>query len=176
MAILLREWLGFNLKVIPGYTDSGVLFLAMERGEIEGRCAWSWSTIKSTKLSWVTDKKIIMLIQLAVEKHPELPDVPLITEFATTEEQRELLDVVVSPSVMGRPLLAPPGLPPDRLAALRAAFNASMADAKFIADAEGQNLEISRVTGEQIEQMLTRLFALPKPVIDKAARSVEGSN
>jgi len=172
---MLNNVFGTKMRLVTGY-DSGVAIdLAMERGEVDGRCAWSWSTISSTKSEWVRDKKIRLLVQTAVAKHPDLPDVPLITDFATTEEQRAILDIVVSPSVMGRPLLMPPGVPADRLAAFRAAFQSSMQDPQFLAEAKAQNLEVSMVSGEQIQAMLARLYALPKPIVEKAARSVENS-
>jgi tripartite-type tricarboxylate transporter receptor subunit TctC len=172
---MINNVFGTKMRLVTGY-DSGVAIdLAMERGEVDGRCAWSWSTISSTKMDWVKEKKIRLLVQTAVEKHPDLPDVPLLADFAKTDDQRQILDIVVSPSLMGRPLLMPPGVPADRLAAFREAFKKSMEDPQFLADAKKQNLEIGMVSGEQIKQMLARLYALPKAIVEKAARSVESS-
>jgi tripartite-type tricarboxylate transporter receptor subunit TctC len=169
----LNNVFGTKMKLVTGYDSGGTMDLAIERGELQGRCAWSWSTIVSTKAEWFADKKIVPLVQLSMTKHPDHPDVPAVTEFATSDEQRQLLEIVVSPSVMGRPLLAPPDIPADRLAALRTAFESSMKDPKFLADAATANLEISMVTGVEIEGILKRLFAMPRPIIDEAARSVE---
>ena len=170
---MLNNVFGTKMKLVTGYHSGVDIDLAMERGELDGRCAWSWSTISSTKMDWVRDKKIRLLVQTAVEKHPDLPDVPLLADFAKTEEQREILDIVVSPSVMGRPLLLPPGVPADRLAAFRDAFKKSMEDPQFLAYAKKENLEIGMVSGQQIQEMLARLYALPKDIVEKAARSVE---
>lgn len=168
---LLRNLFGAKLKIVTGYNSGSAMELALEREEVGGRCAWSWSTIMSRKDSWVTEKKIVPLVQMSLSKHPDLPDVPLITEFVTKEEQRRILEVVLAPQIIGRPLLMPPEVPAERLAAFRAAFNAGMKDPKFIEDA--RNLEISMVTGEQIEQMIARLFQTPKDIVDKASDALE---
>jgi hypothetical protein len=150
--------------------------LAIERGEVDGRCGWSWSTLVSTRSSWVTEHKVTFLLQMALDKQPELPDVPLIMDLAKTDEQRKVLDVILLPQLMGRPVLAPPGIPPERLAALRAAFDASMADPKFQASAKSLNLEVSAVSGKRLEEMVKQLFATPQPIVDKAKAAVEHSS
>ena len=170
---LLNNVFGTKMKLVTGYHSGSDMDLAIERGEVAGRCGWSWSTILSTKADWVAEKKIVLLLQMALEKHPDLPDVPLVTEFATTEEQRQILDILLSPQIMGRPLLTPPQVPADRLAALRAAFNASMTDPTFLDSAKKMNLEISMVSGERIEGMIKHLYAMPKAIIDTAAAAVE---
>ena len=170
---LLNNVFGTKMRLVTGYNSGGAMDLAIERGEVDGRCGWSWSTLISTKASWVSEKKVVFLIQLALEKQPELPDVPLIMDYAKTDEQKQILDIVLTPQLMGRPLLTPPGVPAERLAALRAAFIASMQDPQFIADAKRQNLEVSMITGERLETMIKHLFAMPKPIIAKAAAAVE---
>ena len=170
---LLNNVFGTKMKLVTGYNSGGAMDLAIERGEVDGRCGWSWSTLISTKASWVTEKKVIFLVQLALEKQPELPDVPLVMDFATTDEQKQILEVALAPQLMGRPLLTPPEIPAERLAALRAAFIASMQDPKFIEDAKRQNLEVSMITGERLETMINHLFAMPKPIIAKTAAAVE---
>jgi tripartite-type tricarboxylate transporter receptor subunit TctC len=173
---LLNNLFGTKMKLVTGYHSGGDMDLAIERGEVAGRCGWSWSTILSTKADWVADKKIVLLLQMALEKHPDLPDVPLVTDFAKTDEQRQILDILLSPQLMGRPLLMPPDVPADRLAAMRAAFVASMTDPQFIAGARAINLEISMVTGERLETMIKHLFAMPKPIVEKAAAAVENAS
>jgi tripartite-type tricarboxylate transporter receptor subunit TctC len=170
---LLNNVFGTKMRLVTGYNSGGAMDLAIERGEVDGRCGWSWSTLISTKASWVTEKKVIFLVQLALEKQPELPDVPLVMDFAKTDEQKQILDVALAPQLMGRPVLAPPEIPAERLAALRAAFIASMQDPQFIEDAKRQNLEVSMITGERLETMIKHLFAMPKPIIAKAAQAVE---
>lgn len=170
---LLNNVFGTKMKLVTGYNSGGAMDLAIERGEVDGRCGWSWSTLISTKASWVTEKKVIFLVQLALEKQPELPDVPLVMDFATTDEQKQILEVALAQQLMGRPLLTPPEIPAERLAALRAAFIASMQDPKFIEDAKRQNLEVSMITGERLETMINHLFAMPKPIIAKTAAAVE---
>ena len=112
------------------------MLLALERGEVQGRCNWSWSSIISTRPEWVRDKKINVLLQFADEKHPDLPDVPLVTELAKTERQRQMLDLVLSSQTMARPFAAPPGVPAERVSALRKAFMDMTKDPGFLAAAK----------------------------------------
>src|SRR5947208_2148066 len=109
---ILNGVFGTKMKVITGYPGGNDVNLAMERGEVDGRCGWSWSSVKSTRGSWLTDKKITILMQLSLSKHPDLPDVPLVTDLAKTDEQRQILRLIFARQVMGRPYLAPPGIPP----------------------------------------------------------------
>ena len=102
------------MKIVTGYPGGNDVGLAMERGEVQGRCGWSWSSVKSTHQKWIDDKKFTILVQLALDKHPDLPDVPLIIDLAKTDEQRQILKLIFARQVMGRPFLAPPGVPPDR--------------------------------------------------------------
>jgi tripartite-type tricarboxylate transporter receptor subunit TctC len=140
----------------------------MERGEVQGRCGWSWSSVKSTHKSWIDDKRMIVLIQLSLAKHPELPDVPLVMDFAESDEQRQILKMVFARNVMGRPFLAPPSVPADRVAALRDAFSATMADQNFRAEAAKTNLEINPVSGAEVENLVKEVYATPADVIAKA--------
>jgi hypothetical protein len=140
----------------------------MERGELNGRCGWSWSSVKSTHQQWIADKKMIVLAQLSLNKHPELPDVPLVTDFAKTDEQRQILKIVLARQVMGRPYLAPPGVPPDRAAALRKAFMDTMNDKAFRADADKAQLEINPVSGEDVEKLVKEVYATAPEVVAKA--------
>ena len=121
-ANLLNSLFGAKLKQVRGYPGGNDVVLALERGEVQGRCNWSWSSIISTRAEWVRDKKINVLLQFADEKHPDLPDVPLVTELAKTEQQRQMLDLVLSSQTMARPFAAPPGIPAERVSALRKAF------------------------------------------------------
>jgi tripartite-type tricarboxylate transporter receptor subunit TctC len=142
--------------------------LAMERGEAQGRCGWSWSSVKSTQPDWLKDGKISLLLQLSLEKHPDLPNVPAIMDYAKNDEQRKVLELIFARQVMGRPVLAPPGLPAERTQALRRAFDATMIDPAFVADADKGQWEITPVPGEEIEKLMTRLYNTPPHIIELA--------
>ena len=142
--------LGTKMKVVTGYPGGNEVGLAMERGEVQGRCGWSWSSVKSTHQKWIDDKKFTILVQLALDKHADLPDVPLIIDLAKTDEQRQILRLIFARQVMGRPFLAPPGIPPDRAAALRKAFMDTMTDKEFLADTEKAQMEINPVSGDKL--------------------------
>ena len=156
------------MRVISGYPGGNEITLAMERGEVQGRCGWSWSSVKATHPTWVKDKKVKILLQLSLDKHPDLPDVPLITDLAKDDEQRQILKLVFARQVMGRPFLGPPGIPDDRLAALRKAFMDTMKDPEFLAEAEKGKLEITPVAGEEIQKLVAEVYATPKDIAAKA--------
>jgi tripartite-type tricarboxylate transporter receptor subunit TctC len=164
---------GTRMKLISGYPGGNEIVLAMERGEVGGRCAWSWSSVKATRMSWLTDKKMTIFLQMALSKHADLPDVPLILDLARTDEQRSIIRLVFARQVMAWPFVAPPGVPADRAAALRAAFMATMRDKEFLADAERAKLEIAPVPGEEIEKLILELYATPSAVVQKTAEMIK---
>ena len=165
---VLNGVLGTKFKIISGYPGGNDVVLAMERGEVEGRCGWSWSTITATHPDWVKDKKIHLLVQLALEKHPDLPNVPVIVDFAKTTEQRQIIKLIFARQVVGRPYLAPPGIPKDRLEILRKAFMETMVDKDFLADANKSKLEIAPVTGDKVEALVKEIYETPPAVAQKA--------
>ncbi len=165
---VLNSVLGTHFKIVEGYPGGNDVAMAMERGEVQGRCGWSWSSIKSSHKAWIDDNKIILLVQLSLGKHPELPDVPLVTDFAKTDEQRQILKMIFARQVMGRPYLAPPGLPPDRLAVLRQAFMDTMTDKDFVADADKIQIEINPVSGADVDKLVKDVYATPPDIIAKA--------
>jgi tripartite-type tricarboxylate transporter receptor subunit TctC len=165
--------LGTKFKIITGYPGGNDVSLAIERGEVDGRCGWSWSSLTTTRPTWVATKKIVVLVQMSLAKHPELPDVPLIMDLAKTEEQREIFKLIFSRQVMGRPFLAPPGIPADRLAALRKAFDDTMADKDFLAEAAQNKIEINPVSGEQIQALVKEGYQTPQDVVKKAAAALQ---
>jgi tripartite-type tricarboxylate transporter receptor subunit TctC len=164
-ANVLNSLFGAKLKQVRGYPAGNDVILALERGEVQGRCNWSWSSIISTRPEWVRDKKINIIVQFADEKHPELMDVPLVTDLAKTDRQRQMLDLVLAGQKMARPFAAPPGVPVDRIRALRKAFMDVTKDPGFVAVAQAQQLEVSPISGEQIQDILTRISRSPKDVI-----------
>jgi tripartite-type tricarboxylate transporter receptor subunit TctC len=166
---LMNAVLGTKFKIVTGYPGGNDVSLAIERGEVQGRCGWSWSSIVTTRMDWITSKKIVVLVQLSLSKHPDLPNVPLIMDLAKTSEQRQIFKLIFARQVMGRPFAAPPGLPADRLAALRQAFNETMKDKAFLADAAASKFEINPVDGEQIEALVKEIYQTPAEVTKKAA-------
>jgi tripartite-type tricarboxylate transporter receptor subunit TctC len=171
---VLNSVLGTHFKIVEGYPGGNDVVLAMERGEVKGRCGWSWSSVKSTHQSWIDDKKMTVLVQLSLNKHPELPDVPLVTDFAKTDEQRQILKMVFARQVMGRPYLAPPNLPADRLATLRQAFMDTMHDSDFVAEAKKIDLEINPVSGADVESLVKEVYSTPPEIVAKAKAAAAG--
>jgi tripartite-type tricarboxylate transporter receptor subunit TctC len=161
--------LGTRMRVVSGYPGGNAVNLAIERGEVQGRCAWSWSSLLATRPDWIRDKSVNLLVQLSLTKHPDLPDVPLVADFATTDEQRQILKLVFARQVMGRPYLAPPGIPKDRAEALQQAFMATMKDKAFLAEAEKAKLEITPVSGPDIQKLVAEAYNTPAEIAAKAA-------
>jgi tripartite-type tricarboxylate transporter receptor subunit TctC len=162
--------LGTKMKVVSGYPGGNDVVLAMERGELQGRCGWSWSSVKATHGSWIAEKKLNILVQLSLQKHPDLPDVPLIVDLAKTDEDRQILKLIFARQVMGRPFLAPPGIPAERADALRKAFTDTMADPAFMADAEKSQLEVNPVGGDDLQKLVAEIYRTPQEVAKKAAQ------
>jgi tripartite-type tricarboxylate transporter receptor subunit TctC len=165
--------LGTKMKIITGYPGGNDVGLAMERGEVQGRCGWSWSSVLSTHLQWYKEKKFTVLMQLALEKHPDLPDVPLIVDLAKTDEQRQILKLIFARQVMGRPFLAPPGIPKERADALRKAFMDTMKDKDFLAEADKAKMEITPVSGEALDKLVKEIYAYPADIAKKAGNLIE---
>lgn len=163
---LLNALLGTRMVVIDGYPGGNDVNLAMERGEVDGRCGWSWSSVKTTSMDWYEDGSISVLLQISTDKHPDLPDVPLVTDLVEGED-RQMLRLLVTPQALGRPLLAPPDIPPARLEALQTAFMATMEDPDFLADAETMGLEISPVSGPDIRQLVLEAYEAPPALIER---------
>ncbi len=168
-----NKLLGTKFKIVLGYPGSTEMLLALERGEVEGNCGLGWTFIKLRKADWLRDKKINVLFQWSLRSHPDIPDVPLIIDRARTPEDRKVFEFLFAPQEMGRPFFTPPGLPPERLAALRVAFERTLKDSQFLADADKMGLEVQHVGGEAIEKLLDRLYASPREVIERAKAVAE---
>jgi tripartite-type tricarboxylate transporter receptor subunit TctC len=165
---IMNGVLGTKMKVISGYPGGNDVNLAMERGEVQGRCGWSWSSVEATRKNWVEEKTINVLVQLSLAKHPSLPDVPLVIDLAKTEEQKQILNLIFARQVMGRPYLAPPGIPQDRAEALQKAFMDTMKDKDFLADAEKTKLEIVPVPGPDLQKLVAEVYKTPPAIAAKA--------
>ena len=145
----------------------------MERGEVEGRCGWSWSSVVSTHADWLKNKDVNVLVQTALDKHKDLPDTPLVTDFAKTDAQRQILKLIFARETMGRPFLAPPGTNPDRVAILRKAFMDTMNDPDFLAEAGKEKLEISAVPGDKVEALVKEIYQTPPDIAKQAAAMLD---
>jgi tripartite-type tricarboxylate transporter receptor subunit TctC len=163
MPRMMNVMVGTKFKIIVGY-EIGEVFLAMERGEVDGMCGYGWASLKTQKPDWIRDKKLNMLLQFAKTPHPELPNVPTMVEQVTKTEDKQALDILFGTQEMGRPYAAPPGVPQVRVAALRKAFDATMKDPAFRQAAERSLLEIDPLSGEGIQKLMVELYAYPKEV------------
>jgi tripartite-type tricarboxylate transporter receptor subunit TctC len=165
---MVNAVLGTKFKIVTGYPGGNDVSLALERGEVQGRCGWSWSSIKATRPDWIANKKIIVLVQMSLAKHPDLPDVPLIMDLARNDEQRQIFKLFCARQVMGRPFLGPPGVPADRVAALRQAFDQTVADKAYLDDAETGKFEVNPVSGKDLETLVNDVYRTPPEIIKKA--------
>ena len=171
--ILANSLLGTKFDLVCCYRGGGNQFLAMERGEADGRVGVSWSSIKQAKMDWYREGKIKIILQFALEKHPELPKVPLILDLVDAEDKM-VVEAVMIRQAMGRPYMAPPGLPSERVEALRAAFATTVADPAFLAAAEKHQLEINRPrTGQEVEALLKRSYGMAKSVLAKVHKAID---
>lgn len=161
--------LGTQFKIISGYDGTNGAMLAVERGELEGMCGTAWNSIKSGRPQWLGEHLIRIILQEATHPNPDLAGVPTVMDLAKTEQQKQALQLIYGWQIMGRPLVAPPGVPANRLSVLRAAFDATMRDPAFIADAEKAKLDIRPVGAADIMAFLTEVYQTPKPVVDEAA-------
>ncbi len=166
---LMNAVLGTKFKIVTGYPGGNDITLALERGEVQGRCGWSWSSIVATRKDWIASKKITVLVQMSLSKHPDLPDVPLIMELAKTNEQSQIFKLIFARQVMGRPFVAPPEVPADRLTALRQAFAETMQDKAFLDDAANGKFEINPVDGAELDTLVKEVYQTPPEVKKKAA-------
>ena len=170
---VLNNIIGTKLILVTGYPGGNDINLATERGEVMGRCGYSWSSLKSRFPQWLTGKKVQILLQMSTAKHPDLPDVPFVMDLAKTERDRKILELVFARQAWGRPFAAPPNLPADRAKALQAAFMATMKDPDFLEDAKKQKLEIAPISGEKIGQLIAQLYASPKDIVEAAKEAAE---
>lgn len=168
---------GTRFKLVAGYRGGGAQNIAMERGEVQGRIGWSWSSVAATKMDWVKDGKINLLVQFALEKHPDLPDVPLALDLTDDPDEKRILEVAFIRQGMGRPYVAPPGTPKARVDALRAAFEKLLTDPAFLAETKKLHLEVNAPkTGAQVEAMVKKAFDLPQSLKDRVADATAPRN
>jgi len=164
---VLRNLLGFKYRVIAGYPGGSDMNVAMLRGEVDGRGTFTWTSLKPHYKEWVESGQFVMLYQQGLRKHPDLANVPLVTELASEPDIKRLLEIEFTGFEMGRPYFAAEGVPADRVAALRTAFDRAMQDKDLVADAVKQQLEVLPMTGQEMQRMLADIYATPKALIER---------
>ena len=168
--VVLNDVLGTRFKLVTGYLGTQETVLAIEGGEAHGRCMFSHSALKIAKPDWLREKKINLLVLAALEKSAEFPDVPAVLDLVAKPEDRQLLELMVGPTAMARPFAAPPGVPASKAALIRRAFDATMQDPEFRAEALRIQAELAPTAGEDVQKLVRRLYATPRPVIERVKK------
>jgi tripartite-type tricarboxylate transporter receptor subunit TctC len=172
LPLALRNVLGLRLKIITGYPGTRESVMALETGEVMGR-VWDMEGIKAARPQWLKDGTLKILAQLSLKKDTAVPgNVPLATDFATSEDERKVLGVIFLSTTLARPYIAPPGIPEERVASLRKAFMDTMSDPEFLAETEKMQLNIEPVPGEKMQQMIKDAYALPDPLVQKVRQAL----
>ena len=171
---VLNTLLGTKFKIIAGYPGGRDMDLAMERGEVNGRGSNAWASYKATQPDWLKTGKINLIVQIGLTKEEELPDVPLLMDLGPTPEDRAALKLLSSVTAVGRPLFTSPGTPPDRVAALRRAFDLTVKDPAYIADLKKINLALNPMSGEQLQKVIEDTVNTPKPIVERLIKAIEG--
>src|SRR5215470_9866706 len=174
-ALLYKNVFGAKLRLVSGYPGTNDVVLAMERGEVDGLCGLSWSTIRTRHAEWLTSHSVNIIVQAALKKEPEIAAVPLATDLVSNPEQLQIIRLLLASQAMARPFVAPPEIAADRKAALTAAFDATMRDADFLAEAQKLNFEIHPVSAATIDGLLAEVYATPKDVIARAAKAISSA-
>jgi tripartite-type tricarboxylate transporter receptor subunit TctC len=171
-AAILKNFFGVDVKIISGYPGTSEMGLAMERGEVDGMCGISYSTLKSRFPKWLSEKSINILVQASMEREPALADVPSMAELAASDADRAALKLLVGTQRMARPFMAPPDIPQYLKTALRKAFDQTMQDAEFGATASKLDVDISPMTGDEVERLVRELYDSPKEIALRAAKAI----
>jgi tripartite-type tricarboxylate transporter receptor subunit TctC len=174
--IVMNHILGTQFKIVSGYTSTAEIGLAMERGEVQGRAGNNFNSLKSENPDLLRDNKIAIITQVGLERDPEFKSVPLLLEFARNEEEKKILTLFSADVVIGRPFLAPPGVPAERVEILRKAFAAVTKDPDFLKDAAQANLDVQLVEGARVQKIVEDLVSTPADIIAKAKIAMEPKN
>lgn len=172
----LRNMFHMKMKLATGYPGGEDVVLALERGEVNGRCGWSWSSLMSRNRSMYEDKKIFVPVQLSLQKHPDLPNVPLVMDLTDDPKLAAALKLIFGRQTVARPYAAPPGVPEARIRALREAFDATMKDPAFLADAKQTDLEVQPVSGVEVQNLVAEIYRSPPEVVKIAADAVKAAD
>ncbi len=173
--LMLRKTTGVMFELVAGYRGSADILLAMERGEVDGICGFDWASLKSQRPEWVRDRTANILVQVSLEPEAELSrlGVPPIWSTIRSEDDKKAVALIVGQQVFGRPYLAPPGVPDEPVAILRAAFTATMRDPDFLADAERTRIDVVPTAGEKVQQLVEQLYATPKATVERAKELIK---
>ena len=171
-ALMYKNVFGANVKLVSGYPGTNDIMLAMERGEVDGLCGISWSTIKGRHANWISQNTINVPVQAAMQKDPQLPNVPLVFELVKSEEQTQILKLLIATQVLARPFAAPPEIPGDRTQILRKAFDDTMSDPDFRAEADRLSIDVNPISGPSIQALVEEIYTTPKDVLTKAAAAI----
>ena len=163
----MNALIGTKFKIIIGYPGGNDINLAMEKGEVEVRGSNAWGAWKATRSDWLRDKKINILVQIGLTKAPDLPDVPLLMDLAANDQDRAIFKLLSASSTIGRPVFTSPGVPAERVKALRGAFDAMVKDPVFLAEAEKEHFEINPVSGADMQKIVADIVATPRPIADR---------
>lgn len=168
--IILNELIGTKFKLVTGYQGTKETVMAVERGEAHGRCTFSLSALKTAKPDWLADHKINILLQIALEKSKEFPNVPLVFDYVKKPEDRQLVELMVGTTAMARPFAAPPGTPAGKATLLRRAFDATTKDPAFLAEIAKIKTDVDPTTGEEVQKLVARMYETPKPVVERVKK------
>ena len=165
---------GAKYDVVSGYSGTAEIALAMERGELDGVCGWDWASFKSQRPDWIRDNKANLLLQVGLEPNEELTrmGVPSVFKYVTNEDDRKVVELIISQQVFQRSYIAPPGLPAELLDALRSAFDATMRDREFLHDAETIRIDISPLPGAKVQELVQKIYAAPKDIVARARQAI----
>jgi tripartite-type tricarboxylate transporter receptor subunit TctC len=170
--LIANNLFGSKFKVITGYLGGAEINIAMERGEVQGRGANTYVAYRFQNADWIRDKKLNFVFQMTAERDPEMKEVPTLLEYAKTDEQKKIVNMMVTTELVGRSLFAPPNTPADRVAMLRKALMDVVKDKEFLADMDKAQLEISPIPGEKLQQMVKDLVATPPDIVEKYKQAV----
>ena len=170
-----RKSSGAQFELVTGYKGTAEIGLAVERGEVDGLCGWDWSSLKSQKSDWLRDKKLNILVQVALEPEPELTKlgVPDIWKFIPKEEDKKAVELIISQQVFGRPYIAPPGTPAEQVKILRDAFEATLKDKEFLAEAEKAKIDVNPLGGAKVQEVVAKVYASPPAVVARAKELIK---
>jgi len=172
---ILKKITGARFDLVAGYRGTADIFLAMERGEVDGMCGLDWASLKSQRPDWVRDRTVNILVQTNLEPEVELSKlgIPMIWDFIRNAEDKTAVQLIVSQQVFGRPYIAPPGVAAEPVKILRAAFAATLTDKDFLADAERTRIDVAPSTGERVQQLVEQLYAMPKATVERAKELIK---
>ncbi|MFL5058504.1 MAG: Bug family tripartite tricarboxylate transporter substrate binding protein [Xanthobacteraceae bacterium] len=171
--LLANHVFGLKFKIITGYESTPKIHLAMERGEIHGNGATNWSTLKALNSNWLEEKKVRVVAQWALKGHPELTGVPLILDSAKTDADRAALRLVIARLEYGRPFFMPPQVPPERVAAVRRAFDAAVKDPAYLAEAEKLKIDVDPLSGEEVANLVEQVSRTPAETVTRVRTALE---